>query len=145
MNQMEKQLKQIKQKIKLVSPHYGDVVVLIDDINISLTHSSLVEGEPKLSLNKSDLVYGASLCPQSIRPIVLIGDYGINDDVTLLPTHTLNLYLTSDLILMDDNAHGSHLVVKMMMDFDFDKSILNQIRPFLKQINWHRQARDFYL
>ena len=124
----------------------GDVMVTLDEVSISLTYSSLLMGDPSAPMIKNELLYGSIINDQfSQRPIALIGDYGADDDGTVLPSHTIFVYLTADLTLMDKDAHGSHLEVKMLMDFDFSKSILSQIQPFFSEINWHRQARDFYL
>jgi len=135
------------EQIKLVSSHNGDVMVTLDEVNINLTYSSLLMGDPASPMIKKELLYGSMVNDRlPHRPIALVGgDYGADDDGTVLPSHTIFVYLTADLTLMDKDAHGSHLEVKMLMDFDFSKSILSQIQPFFSEINWHRQARDFYL
>ncbi len=146
MNQKDKQIIMQNEEIKLLSPHNGDVICVLDEVSINLTYSALLMGDPASPTIKNELLYGSITNDQfSRRPLALIGDYGADDDGTVLPSHTIVLYLISDITLMDDQAHGSHLKVKMLMDFDFSKSILSQIQPFFSEINWHRLARDFYL
>ena len=134
-----------KQKIKLMSSQKKPVMVEVDEVHVVQTYSQLLAGNPALPVIKHNLVFGNYQHDiLSSFPQFIMGNFDITDD-KILPSHTVFIYLVSNNPIKNKTADGSHLVVKILMDFDFSVDILSQVKKYLDEVEWDVKAKDFFL
>lgn len=119
------------------------IEVEVDEVHIVQTYAQLLAGDPALPVIKHNLVFGNYQHDiLSSFPQFIMGNFDITDD-KILPSHTVFIYLVSNKPIQDRTADGSHLVVKILLDFDYSVDILSQVSKYLKDLEWDKLGRDF--
>jgi hypothetical protein len=124
-------------------PNEGsEIQVNIAQLYITRTYGKMLAGDPRLPEINQPII-DSDFEPKHLNDYPKLQlNHPPADEI--LPSHTLTMYLTSEVTITDEYAHGSHLVVRIFLDFDFNKSLMSQIESYIKKIDWMSVAEDFY-
>ena len=112
-----------------------------DGIFVRPTYSGLLEGRPTAEISKNEIeelkTIAKSFC--WLEPHVHLGDIDI--ETTPLPRRSYIAWITSDVLVEDENACGSHACI---IWFDKDSEDLkSSMMNLLTQLDWASVAKDF--